>query len=483
LKSKWTIFITILLAVVLVVTMTVTGCKTTAVETAAATTAAETAAATTAAATTAAATAPAEPVKLLVWSEPFETSFADMGTFTWKESIEKYKADTGSTTEIKVVEYPFGGLSEAVLVSLQSDTFPDLYYGSINRITPLVALGVMAEIPEGTQSKDVWMDKAFELGSYQGKQYMTFQHTAVFPLLVNRALFEKAGIMDLLPDEETRSWSRADFEAAIKAIDALGPDTYGISFDLVWNDTDKGNDGFVWADGDGWTDDTYRTATFNTPKSIANFEWIMGIMKGEGVYPNPLSVDVFPQLEDFYKGKIGITCTYLANEVVEVNKRIADGTITKEDSDPYYVLFPTDDGSPSKLMTIGNAWAMKKQDDAAKNAAAQDFLKWLNDPEKSMHLQALMSFPQPSLLLKGFADSLDTTGQEEIFALAFMAALPGVEPTILPAAIPGFQRLRTVWHENIQLAYLGDLTPKEAREKMQIEAQAIIDEEAAKLPN
>ena|GEM_PF-4043607 len=476
-KSKWTVFITIVLALALIVTMSAVGCKAEpeVVEKIVTETVVET--------VIVKETAPEEPVELLVWSEPFETSFADMGTFTWADCVADYAADTGSNVKVKVVEYPFGGLSEAVLVALQSGTFPDIYYGSINRIMPLIQLGVMEEIPEGIQSTDVWMDKAFELGVSQGKRYMAFQHTAVFPLLVNRALFEKAGIMDLLPDEDTRSWSRADFEAAIKAIDALGPDIYGISFDLVWNDTDKGNDGFVWADGDGWTDETYRKATFNTPKSIENFEWIVGIMRGEGVYPNPLSVDVFPQLEDFYNGKIGITCCYLANEAQEAYKKIEEGTITRDVCDPYYVLFPTDDGSPSKLLTIGDGWAMKKQDDAAKIAAAQDFLKWANDPEQSLHLQAKMNFPLPSLLLKGYAESLDIPeGLEEHYNLYFMASLPGVEPTILPAAIPGFPRLRTVWHENIQLAYSGDLTPEEARNKMQEEAQAVIDEEAAKIP-
>ena len=44
-----------------------------------------------------------EPVELLIWTEPIEATLANVG-FSWDACIEKYKADTGATTEIKVVD-------------------------------------------------------------------------------------------------------------------------------------------------------------------------------------------------------------------------------------------------------------------------------------------------------------------------------------------------------------------------------------------
>ena len=292
-----------------------------------------------------------EPVELLVWSEP-------IAEFDWEAAFAAYKADTGSTTEFTIVSYPYAGLTEAGLVAIQSDTFPDIYFGSGNRIVPYINMGVMAELPEGTVDPTVWPEQAFEFGNVRDTQYYVAARANVFPLVINKALFKKAGVEDLIPDEETRSWTREDFEAAIKAIGALGDDTYGISFDLVWNDTDKGNDGFIWADSDAWTDETYETATFNTPSSVERFEWIVGIMQSEYTFPNPLSVDYAPQTEAFYEGKIGIMCEY-AGTLVNAYPRYEDGTMTKDDCDPYYVFFPTDDGSPSKMLVTSDALALK----------------------------------------------------------------------------------------------------------------------------
>ena len=416
-----------------------------------------------------------EPVKLLLWAEPYEIVAGKVG-FTWDECIAQYQADTGSTTDIRVVEYPFSGLEAAVLIAIQSDTFPDMYFGSGNRIIPLIGLGVFDAIPEGTVSTDQWPEIAFKLGTFSDTQYFVAQWTSFFPLLINKALFKKAGVEDLIPDEATRSWTRDDYMAAIEAISALD-DTWGTSFDLVWNDTDKGNDAYVWADGDPWTDETYVNATFNTPKNIENFEWIVSVMQSDNTYPNPLSVDVFPQAEDFIAGKIGVYCEYLST-AWEIYNGYEDGSVSKDDVDPMYVFFPTDDGGPSKSLILVNGFAIKKQDDAAKVAAAQDFYKWLYDAD-NYWIQKMIEIPLASLLANGAIDPADYVGKEELLALGTMPVMDGVEPLPFAAAIPGFQQLRTVWHENIQLAYLGDLTPEEARNKMQEEAQQVIDDAVA----
>jgi len=412
-----------------------------------------------------------QPVKLLVWAEPYKNLLGE-SDFTWDECIAKYKEETGATTDILVVEYPFSGLEASVLIALQSDTFPDLYFGSGNRIIPLIGLGVFDTIPEGLVSVKQWPEIAFTLGDFGGEQFFVAQSTSFFPLIINKALFKKAGVADLIPDEATRSWTKNDYSTAIKAISKLD-DTWGVSFDLVWNDTDKGNDAYVWADGDPWTDGTYANATFNTPKNIENFEWIVDIMQSDSVYPNALSIDVFPQVEDFINGKIGVMCEYF-NTANEIYNQYEAGTASKGVVDPMYVFFPTDDGSPSKSLILVNAWAIKKQNDQAKVAAAQDFYKWLYDTD-NYWTKKIKEIPLPTALANGAIDPTAFTEKEELLALGTMPTMPGVIPLPFAAAIPGFQQLRTIWHENIQLAYLGKSTPKEARNKMQEEAQQIID--------
>ena len=99
----------------------------------------------------------------------------------------------------------------------------------------------------------------------------------------------------------------------------------------------------------------------------------------------------------------------------------------------------------------------------------------LYDPEKSSWLEFYQGIGAATLY-NGSTDGVDFTGKEELLRIWTFTQIEGFEPTINAPAIPGFSKLRVIWHEYLQKAYLGEMTPAEARDKMQEEGQATIDE-------
>lgn len=412
------------------------------------------------------------PVKLSIWSE-IDTSHQSISL---KSILDAYTKDHPNVT-FDLQEIPTNGVDEKVTIALQSNTFPDIYNGAVQRLGPLAYQGVFAEYPSKMSYDFKWdnfVDAAVTPGVLNGKHYFFYACAPkVFGLMVNKALFKKAGVENLLPDPKTGAWTRDNYVKAAKAIHELGKDIYGCAYGISAIDQDKFIEGYVWSDGDSWTDTTLLKATCNTSKNIKNFEWVVNNAKQSYCLPSAASYNVGQIYPMFKAGKIGIMNENGGILLTDLQNSFNNGTLSKDLVDPEFCLYPTDDGSVAKVQTSAVGTAVKKQSDKAKTAAAFDLIAWMNQPSNTLvekaYENATWGWATPRSLKAEISAYKSTNPLMEYYYSMVQKSITA------PFSIPGYQQIRQSWLQNTQAAFVGQKTAKQARDTFQSDTQQIID--------
>lgn len=387
----------------------------------------------------------------------------------YEAAIEKYTTEIDPTVEIKLTYLPFKGIDEKVNVALASDTFPDIYMDGAARIGRLMADGIAADldayVPENYNIDDI-NPGAQEL-SMNG-EHLQSVICCINPsaLIINRALFEKAGVADLIPDSETRAWTRDDFVAAAKAIAALGDGYYGCGLPAKSYDQDKFIDNYIFNDGDKLTDPAYEKITYNSAKNVENLTWLVETMTSDYAVPGSTGYDLAGMFELFKQGKLGIINHdngYYENAM----KSIEAGEAAK-DLDVMIVRYPTTDGSVGRMWMSMYGLMVKAQEDEARVKKAAEFAFWLGGCTDADVNEAMFRTKGQT---PSRASMLDFINYDEMKALASMpeATVGNVFGT------PGYLEIRKTWNTYLQQALLGIATPEEALSLFEADANALLE--------
>ncbi|TDF92531.1 ABC transporter substrate-binding protein [Paenibacillus piri] len=397
----------------------------------------------------------------------------DQSKFT--NIVKRYMKDVDPGVDIKVTYVPTTGIDEKVNVAIASNQFPDIYFDSSPRMVPLAINGVLAPLdsyitPE--YNLDDYYKGMLDLSKYKDKLYMLPTSNSLQALVLNKALFKQAGAEDLLPDPETRSWTRDKFAKAVEKVGSLGNGVYGLGLGAVQMDHDKYTDGFIFSDGDEFANESYTKMTYNSDKNVKNFEWIINLTKTKGALPGAAGNNITNILGLFKQGKIGMMQYYGGREIEQVLRGVKDGTV-KIPFDIMFARFPTDDGSPGKLYTYSTSYGIKQQQDKAKMDASAKFIMWLTDG-KDKELNELSYVEDGALPARKSLKSFLTDPEKQ--KLMDMS-----DKTIRNVfLIPNYQQVRKTWFNNFQPAYSGQLTAKAALDNYVRDAQKLVDEGLAK---
>ncbi|MCR8630023.1 ABC transporter substrate-binding protein [Paenibacillus radicis (ex Xue et al. 2023)] len=386
----------------------------------------------------------------------------------FQQVLAEYKKVAPHVT-INFSSVPTTGLDEKLNVAIASGSFPDLYVDAVNRLVPLFTRGVTTEldayITEDYNLSD-YMNSAKDLMTIDGKMAMILMEIRSEVLLINKDLFIKAGAEHLLPDSKTKTWSRDSFAKAVEAVGKLGNGVYGLG--MVAGDVayDKFVDGYIYSDGDEYTNKDYTKITYNSPGNVKKLEGLIQLSSSPYAVPGAAGNKIPNLYELFKQGKVGI----MMNDRGDLRREINDGIIPKkfEFMNAYY---PTDDGSKSKLFVNGSGIAVKKQEDKVKEKEAAKFALWFSSG-KSEIVNKLIYQKYSKLPSRKSLQALVTDSQGKEWAAMPEQAINN------PAAIPNYQQIRKVWFNYFQQAMLnnGKMTAKDALAGYEKEAQKLLDE-------
>ncbi|MEK3722338.1 extracellular solute-binding protein [Paenibacillus sp. FSL H8-0034] len=412
-----------------------------------------------------AATSDAKPVTLEWWSS---SSLGITQDDEFKQIISEYKKVAPNVT-INYNSIPNVGIDEKINVSIASGSFPDLYVDAINRLVPLYNRGVSAEL-------DSYIDEDYNLADYRndakdimtinGKLAMFLMEVRSEVLLVNKDLFAKAGVENLLPDAKTKTWTRANFSKAVEAIGKLGNGVYGMGLVASELSNDKFVDGYIYSDGDEYTNKDYTKITYNTPANVKKLEWLVQLATSPYAVPGPSGTKVTEMYELFKQGKVGVAM----NDRGDYRREISEGTV-KEKINFMLAHFPTDDGSASKLAPTGSGIVVKRQEDKVKEKEAAKFAMWFSSGKSElvnkMLYQKYLKFPSRKSLQNLITDDIGKAWLE----------MP-VKTIVNPVAMPNYQQIRKVWFTYYQQAMLTNskVTAKDALAFFEKDAQKLLDE-------
>ncbi|MDF2961842.1 MAG: transporter substrate-binding protein [Paenibacillus sp.] len=403
-------------------------------------------------------------VSLEFWTAPI------MDQPDYEKAIQKYTAELAPNVDIKLTYVPFNGIDEKVNVALAANNFPDLYMDGSVRVGPLSARGIAAPVDSyitGDYNIADVMEGPQQLGKVDGKATMFLAAANVSVLMINKALFTKAGAEELLPDATTRTWSREKFSKAVEKVGSLGNGIYGMGLAAPSYSHDRYVDGYIYSDGDGFTDDKYEKFTYNSEKNAKNFDWLVKLSTSKYAVPGVTGNEDKALLEMFKQGKLAIM-NYNAGYYDVIKNGIKDGSI-KAPIDIMFAYYPTNDASVSKVWLSIYGIIVKKQEDADKMREASKFAAWLtsgkdNDVNEAFYVKKGQIPVRKSLqsLIK----------EPELQKLGRMAE----KPVGNIFNIPDYFQIRKLWANQFQQALMNRISAKDALDNFAKEAQKVLDE-------
>ena len=352
---------------------------------------------------------------------------------------------------VEYLDYTSG--DDQVTAAIEAGTTPDLVLEGPERLVAnWGAKGKMVDI------SDLWTDDAkadivansaaveaackAANGAYYEYPLCMTTHT----MAINYEVFEQAGALQYINDD--RTWTVENFEKALQAVKDSG---------LVQET------GIVYCGGQGgdqgtralamnlynaqWTDAAHTEWTMNSEAGVKGLQQLVDWCNA-GILSYDAGIVASDELQLFANGTTALTfCWNAANEASYASQV----TFT-----PYPVAFPSEDGTPE---LCGGVWGFGIFDngDAAKIAAAKEFIKFVCDDETQGPASVAVTgfFPVKASFGNIYAGTED---EERMTVFAGFAQWLGDYYNVTP----GWAEQRTEWWNLLQRVFNGGDVQTEA---------------------
>ncbi|URN95041.1 MAG: extracellular solute-binding protein [Candidatus Pristimantibacillus lignocellulolyticus] len=414
----------------------------------------------------------AEPVEITWWNFPNFTALdGEVGKFE-KQIIAAFNEKHPEIT-VNLEMLTFDGGPEKLNVAIATKTAPDVIYDAPGRIIDWAKKDLLASIDDmfTNEVKADITPAIIEQSSVDGMMYMFPFNTGPFTMAVNKTLFEEIGALDLLPlDSEDRTWTVAEFEAALKAVKEKAPDVIPVGFYAKSQAGDQGTRGFLTnLAGSTFLNDTNDSIALNNEGGVAALEWIMKASKDGLLAPGAASMAASDHNDLFLQGKMAFAINYSAVLKTQFAPNKAS------DFEDILLPYPTVDGSAPKLEPFLGGLAIFNNEDAAKVEASKKFIDFIvNDPEWSV-----TALKQTG----GLSARNSITGIYEGSEYAY-SELARKFITTPPTIADGYAEIRTYWFPALQKVLLNTSSAADALAEFEtLGNEAIAKGKAARTSN
>jgi ABC-type glycerol-3-phosphate transport system substrate-binding protein len=335
----------------------------------------------------------AQPITITYWAFGSEGS-AMTGGELWSDwyarIFEQYQLDhPGITIEFALKGYDTSGSTLVVDTAVAAGTPPDIYFDTKFRVKKYLDANLLEDLtPALTEADLAAYDPGVFAGSRSGDIIWSIPADGGYwNMIVNKTLFENAGLTDLLPKAPDYSWTTDEFITACEAINNP-PNVYCTAFFAGSTSMDSATNEWLagWPDCK-FFDETAIRYTVNSPACLEAFTFL------HSIYEKGLMVPGAAGLID------DTTDPYWLNQQVAIldqgnwydsitTKAVESGTI--QPFDYIFVQVPNKPGAPVSPVGMSNpdVWGVFKQSDPAKLHAIYDLIQYMQQPDIASQIAA-----------------------------------------------------------------------------------------------
>jgi multiple sugar transport system substrate-binding protein len=327
------------------------------------------------------------PITITYWAFGSEGAVMTDGTLwsDWYAKIFKqYEADhPGITIDFALKGYDASGSTLVVDTAVAADTPPDVYFDTKFRVKKYQDAALLEDLTPALTAADVAAyDPAVLAGSYSGTMMWSIPADGGYwNMIVNKSLFDKAGLTDLLPKGPDYTWTTDEFMKACEAINDPTNNVYCTAFFAGSTSMDSATNEWLA----GWPDCKFYDAsaqhyTVNSAACVEAFTFLHGIYdKGLMV---PGAAGLIDDTTDPYWLSQQVAILDQGNWYDSITKKgIAAGSI--QPFDYIFVQVPNKVGAPVSPVGMSNpdVWGVFKQTDPAKLQAIYDLINYMQQPD------------------------------------------------------------------------------------------------------
>ena len=414
-----------------------------------------------------------EPVTITYWTDPALSQPVSLPQFTELAAFETWQAEQFMEmnphvkVEVRGLDWP--DLSTVVPTALAAGDPPDILKDYLGRTSGYGVAGVTVDLFSLLPQEEIddLLPGLVELYTIDGALHAMPTYFWNHAMIVNKALFDQAGLGDMVPVDD-RDWTFDEFYAAATAIKDAG---IGVDFPYTLQVASEQGDydfhAFIWgAGGEIWNPDC--TPGFDNPNTLAGLEFVNTLYQEGLINSDATTAAYADQTNNLFTGKSAIMGGGMGVLNNTIGNAITNGEVTV-DMDPVIVTYPHAEGEVSGLGVGPSGFAVfDKGRSAYEMEWVTEFLLFLNSTESEItYTQNNSQFPARASAGVPLAD-------DENYALTLsLIQERGTEN--LGLACEGFYEVRISQPPHWQAMFLGQETPQQALEALASEAEFILD--------
>ena len=416
------------------------------------------------------------PVTIKYWAFPrwngINGSESDGKLGDWQTDAAQRFMEQHPHVTVETEYLNFSGGPEKVAIALQTNNIPNVFEGSVANIFEYAQRGLMLPLDDYVDATftDDYYENIWEQVQYAGKHYYFPWGVTPQVMMVNRTLFEQAGVADAIPTDGDRTWTFDEYYAAVKTVTDKLDDVYGTG---IFANTATGDSfalNWLWSAGATTFDPQTYKVTLNSPEGLAGLIFLKQMIDSKVASPGAAGLSYNDVATLFNQEKVA-TMAVATSGYARVIKAQQDGDIPKFDID--LVSMPSADGKPPATFVHPIAIAVFNNEDEYTLKWSVEFAKFLAGEENAGAVKAALAYSARKSVGDLYSDSGD---DNLIFANQIIKyAVDG------GVAVPGFNRQRVMYGNKLQKYFFGEITAEQMLAEFEQEADAIVAEEMARL--
>lgn len=366
-------------------------------------------------------------------------------------AAEFMKLHPNVNIEVEILDFSSG--PEKVAISLASGQTGNVLHDSESRMFEYANQGFLLPLDNHLTAEDraEYYDGALATASLaDGKvYYLPFGSTPIV-MMVNKSLFEKAGTVNLLPQNPNRTWTIEEYYKAVKttvdilknvyAVPLFANTTTGEAFSFIW----------VWAHGGRIVDASTARMAVNTPEAKAGLAFWKKLIDEKLATPGGAGMKA-GDVWTLFDQQIALTAP--AGTVNYARALTAQATGKAKAFDIELVFMPMATGVKQVSSGFPHGFAVFKNDDPNVEHWSVEFAKFLASDPYADAVKAANEFSFKKSQVNMYDDSPD-----ENMTFAAKAMEYQIQNG---TSVVGYTRLRNEINPYMQQLYLGEISVEE----------------------
>ena len=338
--------------------------------------------------------APVEDVTLTYWAlarwAGVDGTEEDGQIGDWQRDVAKrFMEDNPNVTGIEFEHIPGADIDQKLTVAIATSMQPNVLEDGITRGGKFARMDLLLPLNDyfTAEEMDDFLEGSWENGGIEvdGQYHMIPWSNSVQTMLINKTMFEEAGALDLLPQDEDHTWTYEEFRTAMEAVksDSVYPCCFYLGStagDAYLYDFMMGNGVRIF--------DSEGNLSINTPEAAETISFIMSMIN-DGLSVPGAETLVYSDDRELFKQQKTAVC--FIGGYPQVKGEMDNGNI--ETFDIGFAMYPHAEGKAPGLEANYIGYMVFESENQAENDAAVGLAKFATNTENSKALKIVNLIP------------------------------------------------------------------------------------------